>query len=137
MRLEYYITANRVLFFICFPLYGLALTFCALSLLALCVYFTPSTNLLGLKMSTKKRASDDATPSKRKKPRLSQTQSDTHQDTEITSILRPDEVDFPRGGGTSLSAVEYKAVKAEALKELRDELVFKVGFLLYACTEPA
>lgn len=43
-----------------------------------------------------------------------------------TSTLIPEEVDFPRGGGTSLSALEVKTLRAEAVKEA-DEALFEVG----------
>lgn len=33
-----------------------------------------------------------------------------------------EEIDFPRGGGTSLSAIEVKNAKAEAVQELESEL---------------
>jgi len=44
----------------------------------------------------------------------------------VTSVLSKDEVDFPRGGGSSFTPVEYKQIRAEAIKELKDE-VFKDG----------
>ena len=42
-----------------------------------------------------------------------------------TSNLISEEVDFPRGGGTTLTPLEVKAIRAEGLKEAEDEL-FKV-----------
>ena len=84
-------------------------------------------------MASKKRSSDDTVLTKRKKPKLSQTQPPAEENVPSTSLLRPDDVDFPRGGGTSLTAVEYKSVKAEALKELQAELVFKVLALVCEC----
>ncbi|KIJ46379.1 hypothetical protein M422DRAFT_66742 [Sphaerobolus stellatus SS14] len=36
-----------------------------------------------------------------------------------------DEIDFPRGGGTELTALEYKSVRAEAMKEADAEVVFE------------
>ncbi|PCH33915.1 nucleic acid-binding protein [Wolfiporia cocos MD-104 SS10] len=41
------------------------------------------------------------------------------------STLTADEVDFPRGGGTSFTPLEVKTIRAEAVKEANDEL-FKV-----------
>ena len=41
------------------------------------------------------------------------------------SVTAPEEVDFPRGGGSSLTPFEIKTVRAEAVKEANDEL-FKV-----------
>lgn len=42
-----------------------------------------------------------------------------------TPVTAPEEVDFPRGGGSSLTPYEIKTVRAEAVKEANDEL-FKV-----------
>jgi len=45
---------------------------------------------------------------------------------EQTSAPLPlEELDFPRGGGTSFTPVEVKAIRAEAVKEANEEL-FKV-----------
>ena len=41
------------------------------------------------------------------------------------SALVPEEVDFPRGGGTSFTPLEVKAIRAEAAQEADQEL-FKV-----------
>jgi len=38
-----------------------------------------------------------------------------------------DEVDFPRGGGTSFTPAEVKTIRAEAQREANED-VFKVGF---------
>lgn len=43
-----------------------------------------------------------------------------------TSLLLPAEVDFPRGGGSSFTPLETKAIHAEVTKELNDEQVFQV-----------
>ncbi|KAF8519094.1 U3 snoRNP-associated protein Rrp5 [Hysterangium stoloniferum] len=42
-----------------------------------------------------------------------------------TSNLVGTEIDFPRGGGTALTPLEYKNVRAEAVKEADAELVFE------------
>lgn len=39
----------------------------------------------------------------------------------ISSLLS-DEVDFPRGGGTSFTPLEVKTIRAEAVKEANDQL---------------
>ncbi|OSX67311.1 hypothetical protein POSPLADRAFT_1117032, partial [Postia placenta MAD-698-R-SB12] len=39
----------------------------------------------------------------------------------VTSLVS-DEVDFPRGGGSSFTPLEVKAIRAEAVKEANDEL---------------
>lgn len=44
------------------------------------------------------------------------------------SNLVQDEVDFPRGGGTSFTPLEVKAIRAEAVKEANEEL-FNVRIL--------
>lgn len=36
------------------------------------------------------------------------------------------DIDFPRGGGSSFTPLETKAIRAEALQELKDEQIFKV-----------
>lgn len=38
------------------------------------------------------------------------------------STVLAEDVDFPRGGGTSFTALEVKAIRAEAVKEANDEL---------------
>lgn len=38
------------------------------------------------------------------------------------SKLNAEEVDFPRGGGTSFTPLEVKAIRAEALQEVDGEL---------------
>ncbi|KAH8119935.1 hypothetical protein DFH11DRAFT_1557375 [Phellopilus nigrolimitatus] len=75
-------------------------------------------------MSSKKRGSEATAPvaSQRKRVKLSDTPEEGKQ---APSVLRPEEVDFPRGGGSSFTPVEYKAIRAEALKELNDEDVFQ------------
>lgn len=40
----------------------------------------------------------------------------------IPSKLTAEEVDFPRGGGTSFTPLEVKAIRAEALQEANGEL---------------
>ena len=46
------------------------------------------------------------------------------------SNLTSDEVDFPRGGGTSFTPIEVKAIHAEALQEANGEL-FEVCPCIY------
>lgn len=47
---------------------------------------------------------------------------------DTTKSLPTEEVDFPRGGGTTFTPLEVKAIRAEAVKEANIEL-FKVCFL--------
>ena len=51
-----------------------------------------------------------------------------------TSSGPNDEVDFPRGGGTSFTPVEVKTIRAEAQREANED-IFKVGFdyMLHVC----
>ncbi|KAG8928202.1 rRNA biogenesis protein rrp5 [Tulasnella sp. 418] len=75
---------------------------------------------------SKKRSRDDQNardqPNLAKRPRnLSE-----NQPPRVKSSLVADDVDFPRGGGTNMTAVEYKSLKKEAMKEVADEL-FKEG----------
>jgi rRNA biogenesis protein RRP5 len=42
------------------------------------------------------------------------------------TIFAPDEIDFPRGGGSSFTPLEQKTIRAEAIKEA-DAEIFKVG----------
>ena len=50
------------------------------------------------------------------------TQEKTQKDTQPASTLLTDEVDFPRGGGTTLTPLEVKTLRAEAAKEADSEL---------------
>lgn len=36
------------------------------------------------------------------------------------------EIDFPRGGGSSFTPLETKAIRAEAIQELKEEHIFQV-----------
>ena len=47
------------------------------------------------------------------------------------SNLIQEEVDFPRGGGTSFTPLEVKAIRAEAAKEANEELFHVRLFLLH------
>ncbi len=71
-------------------------------------------------MAALKRSSGESTShSKTKKPRTDVPK--TEQPKPTTSLLTAD-VDFPRGGGTSFTPLEVKALRAEALKEANAEL---------------
>lgn len=47
-----------------------------------------------------------------------------------TSKPAAEEIDFPRGGGTVLTPLEYKNIQNEAAKEADMELVFEVGLII-------
>ncbi|KAJ4484909.1 hypothetical protein C8J55DRAFT_32010 [Lentinula edodes] len=73
-------------------------------------------------MAAQKRALDDSSSThKTKKPKISQQPENT-QPVSATTNLTADEVDFPRGGGTSFTPLEVKSIRAEAMKEAREEL---------------
>lgn len=44
-----------------------------------------------------------------------------------SSLLVPDEIDFPRGGGSSFTPLEHKELRAEAIREAEDEIL-KVNY---------
>lgn len=65
-----------------------------------------------------KRTLEDATSThKLKKPKTTE-----QPENAAVSNLTADEVDFPRGGGTSFTPLEVKTIRAEAMKEANDEL---------------
>ena len=91
-------------------------------------------------MVLKKRSLEDATTSKAKKSKLA-AEGSTKRSTDRkqkrikakvkvdhppdhSSNIVPEEIDFPRGGGTAFTPQEVKAIRAEALKEADD--LFKV-----------
>jgi rRNA biogenesis protein RRP5 len=87
-------------------------------------------------MVSKKRNLDDGTSPKAKKSKLvAEASTDKKQKKvkakvkadkplETTSNIVPEEIDFPRGGGTTFTPQEVKAIRAEAKKEADD--LFKV-----------
>lgn len=85
-------------------------------------------------MAAQKRALDDSSSThKTKKPKISQQPENT-QPVSATTNLTADEVDFPRGGGTSFTPLEVKSIRAEAMKEAHEEL-FNVSFDYILCTD--
>jgi rRNA biogenesis protein RRP5 len=67
------------------------------------------------RMPGKKRASEgQSTTRKAKKQKLGDVAND--------SLLLSTEVDFPRGGGTTFTPLEVKAIRSEAIKEADDDL---------------
>ncbi|KAJ4499442.1 hypothetical protein C8R41DRAFT_754139 [Lentinula lateritia] len=72
-------------------------------------------------MAAQKRALDDSSSThKTKKPKISQQPENT-QPVSATTNLTADEVDFPRGGGTSFTPLEVKSIRKEAHEELFNE----------------
>ncbi|KIY51212.1 nucleic acid-binding protein [Fistulina hepatica ATCC 64428] len=68
-------------------------------------------------MSTKKRGLEDSSSTRVSKKKR------TDAAVPHASSLTADEVDFPRGGGTSFTPVEVKAIHAEAQKEAREDVI--------------
>ena len=81
-------------------------------------------------MVAQKRTLDDSSSThKKKKTKTDSNAADAPK--AASSSLLTTQVDFPRGGGTSFTPLEVKAIRAEATKEADAEL-FKVCLLL--CT---
>lgn len=71
--------------------------------------------------SSKKRPLEEAAQQqKQKKPKL------RAKDNEVAEKHVAADADFPRGGGSSFTPAEYKAIRTEAYKEVEDELRFEV-----------
>lgn len=73
-----------------------------------------------------KRAHEDSAAPKAKKTKVDhkpqKRQSLGDKPAQATSSLLTEETDFPRGGGTSFTPLEVKAIRAEAVKEANEEL---------------
>ncbi|KAF5375185.1 hypothetical protein D9758_000459 [Tetrapyrgos nigripes] len=67
-------------------------------------------------MGAQKRSLDEPSTQKTKKPKT------TKNETPAVSTLTTDDVDFPRGGGSSFTPFEVKNIRAEAVKEANEEL---------------
>jgi hypothetical protein len=84
-------------------------------------------------MVSKKRTLEDAASPKAKKSKLAaegsadkkgkreKAKAKADKPLQHTSNVVPEEIDFPRGGGTSFTPQEVKTIRAEAMKEA-DEL---------------
>ncbi|KAG7450112.1 nucleic acid-binding protein [Guyanagaster necrorhizus] len=72
-------------------------------------------------MAAQKRSLDSA-PSSHKSKKLKASTSAFESALPDTSSLTTDDIDFPRGGGTSYTPLEVKTIRAEALKEADREL---------------
>ncbi|RPD57053.1 U3 snoRNP-associated protein Rrp5 [Lentinus tigrinus ALCF2SS1-6] len=72
----------------------------------------------------KKRVLDEASSNPKAKKTKTEEQSKKSKDKPAQSVstLVADEVDFPRGGGTTLTPLEVKTLRAEAAKEADKEL---------------
>ncbi|KAG2154655.1 hypothetical protein DEU56DRAFT_372848 [Suillus clintonianus] len=80
-------------------------------------------------MAGQKRALEDNSSRNVKKSKLAKDRSTDVPETpvQLVSNLMNEEVDFPRGGGTSLTAAEVKAIRAEATQEANEELFTAPG----------
>ena len=81
----------------------------------------------------KRHLDDSAAKPKAKKTKVDDTEKHgkvhAEKPTQLPSSLIAEEVDFPRGGGTSFTPLEVKAIRAEAAKEAKDE-IFQVSFVI-------
>lgn len=85
-------------------------------------------------MVSQKRSLEDAASPKAKKYKLAadgstakkEKRAKSKGDKPLEHVLNaaPEEIDFPRGGGTTFTAQEVKAIRAEAIQEADD--LFKV-----------
>ncbi|KAL1737754.1 hypothetical protein HDZ31DRAFT_15359, partial [Schizophyllum fasciatum] len=75
-------------------------------------------------MAAQKRSLEDgASPQKSKKSKTQKSDKPAKKSApQPTSTLVQEEVDFPRGGGSSFTPLEVKAIRAEAVKEANDAL---------------
>lgn len=76
-------------------------------------------------MAAQKRALDEAsgTPRSKKTKVSDNTDAKPSKSVQPVSNLLTEEVDFPRGGGTTLTPAEVKAIRAEGIKEANEELI--------------
>ncbi|KAI9461748.1 hypothetical protein HD554DRAFT_2323642 [Boletus coccyginus] len=73
----------------------------------------------------KRRLDDGAFVQKSKKTKLSEkSEKKTHSGDSVpsTSAMTLEEIDFPRGGGTTLTPLEVKTIRAEGVREADQEL---------------
>jgi rRNA biogenesis protein RRP5 len=94
-------------------------------------------------MVSKKRNLDDDTPPKAKKPKLAAGPSadkkqkkvkakvKADKPLETTSNIVPEEIDFPRGGGTTFTPQEVKAIRAEAMTEADDLFKVRMQYVVF------
>lgn len=75
---------------------------------------------------TKRGLEEPATTSKAKKSRVGEKEGKSKAKADKPSAPIPsvaqEEIDFPRGGGTTFTPLEVKAIRAEAVKEANEEL---------------
>ncbi|KAF8167718.1 hypothetical protein B0H34DRAFT_645870 [Crassisporium funariophilum] len=75
-------------------------------------------------MPAQKRSLDESSSShKVKKSKTEDSHKTDRAQQPSTSSLLTEEVDFPRGGGTSFTPLEVKSIRAEAVREANAELI--------------
>lgn len=94
-------------------------------------------------MVSKKRNLEDDTSSKPKKPKLAAEASTdkkkkkmkanvkAEKPLETTSNIVSEEIDFPRGGGTTFTPQEVKAIRAEAMTEADDLFKVRMKYVVF------
>lgn len=80
-------------------------------------------------MAAQKRRLDESSPThKTKKTKVADQGNEKTGGSSLKTLTGVSEdVDFPRGGGTSFTPLEVKTIRAEAVKEADEEL-FGVSF---------
>jgi len=74
-------------------------------------------------MAAPKRSLEDSSTSRKaKKVRVESDKKKDGSQSIPPSKIQAEEVDFPRGGGTSFTPLEVKAIQAEAVKEANAEI---------------
>jgi len=81
-------------------------------------------------MVAQKRALEESSTTHKSKKTKVTNAKQSKPSIPATSTLVAEEVDFPRGGGTSFTPLEVKTIRAEAVKEANEEL-FEVRLLTY------
>jgi rRNA biogenesis protein RRP5 len=71
-------------------------------------------------MAAHKRSLEDT--SSAQKPKKSKISNEAGRNLQSATSTMAEEVDFPRGGGTSFTPLEVKTIRAEAVKEANEEL---------------
>jgi len=74
-------------------------------------------------MAAQKRFLEDASSTRKVKKLKTDSDKKKSKSQTATPSALPEEVDFPRGGGTSFTPLEVKAIQAEAVKEANEELI--------------
>ena len=83
--------------------------------------------------ATKRVLEGDSCAPRAKKTRLAdqaKERANEQPGIQLKSKLTAEEVDFPRGGGSSFTPLEVKTIRAEAFQEANDEL-FEVRQLIH------